>query len=76
MFKTTEMIKIKYFNNEGEWRRYLYGSKGRSNKINLIYQGKISDCNIYLLDINFMDYLILSPILRIPTRKPEIIIYK
>lgn len=70
------MIKIKYFNNEGEWRRYLYGSKGRSNKINLIYQGKISDCNLDMLKINLMDYLILKPILRISSDKPEIIIYK
>jgi hypothetical protein len=43
MINTKDNIYVEGFDHEYEYRSYLYGSKGISNSIELIYQGRVDD---------------------------------
>lgn len=68
------MIKTKYFNNEGELRRFLYGRRGKANSLNIIFQGNYRDLDIKKLNLLLFDLFVLHFILIYS--EEQVLIYK
>ena len=74
MFKIIKTIRIKYFINEGELRRFLYGRRGKANSLNIIFHGSYRDLDIKKLNLSLFDLFILYFIL--VYNDEQILIYK